>query len=131
MSREFGEDEVLISRVLRSVAAESPRRRSLPEARYFWLTARLIPNQAIQDRALKPMGILQVIAHVIVALCWAVVLTWKWSGIREWFAAPDLGARLMEAFAGAGPVSIPFLVFVGGLLCITTVVVMHSVFAED
>jgi hypothetical protein len=122
---------MLITRVLQKVAAEAPRRRGLPEARYLWLTAQLIPNRVVQDRALKPIGVLQVLAYIIVAGCWAVVLTWKWSNIKDWFHAPELGARLTEVASGSGSVPLSFLVIVGGLLCITSVVVMHSVLAEE
>lgn len=124
-------DVLLVSEVLKRVAEDSPRRRTLPEARYFWLTSQLMPNRAVQERALKPMSVLQVAAHTIVALCWAFIITWKWTTIKSWVGAPDLPGRVMDAALGAGAVPLSFLAIVGGLLCITTVVVLHSVFAEE
>ena len=131
MSKGRMNDEMLISAVLKRTAEDVPRRRDLPDPHYLWLTSQLMPNVAAQERALKPMGLLQIGAHTIVALCWAGVITWKWNAIRSWFDAPDAAARLLDAVFGAGSLPLSLIVLVGGLLCITTVVILHGVLAEE
>ncbi len=65
------------------------------------------------------------------AFCWAVLITWKWPNIRSWFNAPDALARSLDAVKGAGSVPLSSLVLVGGLPCITTLVILHNVLAEE
>ena len=124
-------DSMLISSVLKRVAAEAPRRRELPDAHHFWITSQLMPNRAVQERVSRPMGVLQVLAYTVVAICWAGLITWKWPQIQNWVQGPDVTGRLLDAASGAASVSFSMVFLVGGLLAITRVVIMHSVLAEE
>lgn len=124
-------DEMLVSSVLKRISAEAPRRRDLPDANYFWITWQLMPDRVDQERASKPMGFLQVLAYSIVAICWAALITWKWPQIQDWVKGPDIAGRLLEAASGSASVSFSMVFLVVGLLAITSVVIMHSVLAEE
>ena len=124
-------DSMLITSALKRVAEDAPRRRDLPEASYFWLTSQLMPNRVVEDRALKPLGILQIAAYSVVAICWALLITLKWPQIQNWVNGPDVATKLLDAARGAAPISFSMLFLVGGLLAITSVVILHNVFAEE
>lgn len=91
----------------------------------IYLKAQLLASRPRDQRELQPLHLLQHAAFAVVALAWAVLLTWKWDSIRS-FSVDD-------ALAGAigGAVLSPSLIaLVFALACVTILVSVHTALAE-
>src|SRR5206468_6181820 len=78
-------------------AAMPDREHLLPDPSVVWLKAQLLRNTAAADRAMIPMTSLQMTAYLVVAACWAGVLTWKWSAIELWLHRLSPGQFVLGA----------------------------------
>ena len=99
----------------------------------LWLKARLLQSNAAVERAALPITRLQIAAYLIIAACWAALLTWKSAALQLWINhfSPShvlLGATSAEATAS---LSVTALFAVIVLASATVGVAMHTILAEE
>ena len=109
------------------------RQHILPDPAVLWLKAKLLQTNAAVERASLPITRLQIAAYLIIAACWAALLTWKSSALQTWINhfSPGhviLGATGAEATAS---LSLSALLAVVILASATVGVAMHTILAEE
>ena len=74
------------------------REHILPDPAVLWLKARLLQSNAAVERAALPITRLQIAAYLIIAACWAALLTWKSAALQLWINhfSPDGRASCRE-----------------------------------
>ena len=63
-------------------AGINEREHILPDPAVLWLKARLLQSNAAVERASLPITRLQIAAYLIIAACWAALLTWKSAALQ-------------------------------------------------
>jgi hypothetical protein len=114
-------------------AGVDARQHILPDPAVLWLKAKLLQTSAAVERASLPITRLQIAAYLIIAACWAALLTWKSSALQAWINhfSPGhviLGAAGAEATASMS-ISVAFAVVI--LASATVGVAMHTILAEE
>ena len=109
------------------------REHILPDPAVLWLKARLLQSKAAVERASLPITRLQIAAYLIIAACWAALLTWKSAALQLWINrfSPThviLGATGADATASLS-VTVLFALIV--LASATVGVAMHTILAEE
>jgi hypothetical protein len=99
----------------------------------IWLKARLLQSKAAVERASMPITRLQIAAYLIIAACWAALLTWKSAALQLWINSLSpthvlLGATSANASA---TLSVTVLLAAIMLLSATVGVAMHTILAEE
>jgi hypothetical protein len=109
------------------------REHILPDPSVVWLKAQLLRDIAVADRATRPMNSIQMSAYLIVAACWAAVLTWKWDVIERWLHRLTPGRFVLGAStdAAASSISVTFLGALIVLSSVTIMVALHTILAEE
>jgi len=122
-----------ISPWMTSFAALPDREHILPDPSVVWLKAQLLRDIATADRATRPMTSLQTGAYLIVAACWAAVLTWKWEVIVVWLHRLSPGQFVIGAStdAAASSMSMTFLMALVVLASLTIMLALHTILAEE
>jgi hypothetical protein len=116
-----------------SFSGINEREHILPDPAVLWLKARLLQSNAAVERASLPITRLQIAAYLIIAACWAALLTWKSAALQVWINhfSPThviLGATGADATASLS-VTVLFAVIV--LASATVGVAMHTILAEE
>ena len=109
------------------------RTRTLPDPAVLWLKAKLMQSNTAVERAALPITRVQIAAYLIVAACWAALLTWKWSAIRAWVNSFAPG-RIIMASAGAQATATLSLTFFAVIIILgsaTVALAMHTILAEE
>jgi hypothetical protein len=109
------------------------REHILPDPAVLWLKARLLQSKTAVERASLPITRLQIAAYLIIAACWAALLTWKSAALQLWINhfSPThviLGATGADATASLS-VTVLFALIV--LASATVGVAMHTILAEE
>lgn len=104
-------------------ASFDERTHPLPDPSLLWLKARLLQNRAAVERVSLPITRLQIAAYIVVAACWAALLTWKSSAVEAW-----LSGRVL---LGSVPFSLTVVVIILMLASATVAVAMHTILAEE
>jgi len=109
------------------------REHILPDPAVLWLKAKLLQTSAAVERASLPITRLQIAAYLIIAACWAALLTWKSAALQAWInhLSPShmiLGAAGAEATASLSMSALFALVI---LASATVGVAMHTILAEE
>jgi hypothetical protein len=122
-----------ISPWMTSFAAMPDREHILPDPSVVWLKAQLLRDIATADRATRPMTSLQTGAYLVIAACWAAVLTWKWEVIVIWLHRLSPGQFIIGAStdATASSMSMTFLMALVVLASLTIMVALHTILAEE
>jgi hypothetical protein len=122
-----------VSPWIASFAAMPDREHILPDPSVVWLKAQLLRDMAVADRATRPMNSIQMSAYLIVAACWAAVLTWKWDVIERWLHRLTPGRFVLGAStdAAASSISVTFLGALIVLSSVTIMVALHTILAEE
>jgi hypothetical protein len=109
------------------------REHILPDPAVLWLKAKLMQSNATMQRASVPMTRLQVAAHLVVAACWASLLTWKWSAIQAWVISLTPSNMVLSSASAHATASLSGSVFaaVVVLSSATVFVAMHTILAEE
>jgi hypothetical protein len=114
-------------------AAMPDREHLLPDPQVVWLKAQLLRNVAAAERATRPMTTLQMSAYLVIAACWAAVLTWKWDVLSRWMHRLTPGQFVIgtSTDAATASLSITFLVALVVLSSLTIMVALHTILAEE
>lgn len=104
-------------------ASFDDRTHALPDPALLWLKARLMQNRAAVERVSLPITRAQIAAYVVVAACWAALLTWKSAALESWIG----GKMLLTSL----PFSLSVVVTVLMLASATVVLAMHTILAEE
>ena len=117
-------------------AAIDDRQHILPNPSIVWLKAQLLQQTRTVERAARPMNAVQIAAYVIVATCWAGLLTWKWKAIEAWFGTLEpsrifLAASGANASANAASLTLTFFLIVALLTSATVMLALHTILAEE
>ena len=109
------------------------REHILPDPAVLWLKARLLQSNVAVERSSLPITRLQIAAYLIIAACWAALLTWKSAALQLWINrfSPThviLGATGADATASLS-VTVLFAVIV--LSSATVGIAMHTILAEE
>ena len=114
-------------------AAMPDREHLLPDPSVVWVKAQLLRNTAYAERATRPMTTLQMSAYLVIAACWAAVLTWKWDVLSRWLHRLTPGQFVLGATtdAASASFSIAFLVALLVLSSLTIMVALHTILAEE
>ena len=73
-------------------------REPLPDAKIVWLRAQIAGETARRDRVLAPVMLARILVQVIIGVCSAGWLFWKW---------PEIGSALTRLVATLYPVPLP------------------------
>ena len=108
------------------------REHILPDPAVLWLKARLLQSNAAVERASLPITRLQIAAYLIIAACWAALLTWKSAALQLWINRFSPTHVILGA-AGAETTSLSLgVLFAIAILASATVgVAMHTILAEE
>jgi hypothetical protein len=109
------------------------REHILPDPAVLWLKAKLLRSTSAVERAALPITRLQIASYLIIAACWAALLTWKSSSLQAWINhfSPShmiLGAAGAETSAS---LSLGVLFAIVLLASATVGVAMHTILAEE
>jgi hypothetical protein len=112
------------------LSAIDERQHILPDPAVLWLKSRLLQNRIAVDRAAMPITQLQIAAYLIIAACWATLLTWKSAALQSWIA--HLPGRFILGASGASA-AMPLTIVVAliALSSATVAVAMHTILAEE
>ena len=117
---------------LTQFASLDDREHLLPDPSIVWLKAKLLRDAVAAERVARPMTIVQMSAYVIVAACWAALLTWKWGAIQEWLLRfTPTGFLQGISGSGATQLSMTFFATVFVLSSATVMLALHTILAED
>lgn len=114
-------------------AAMPDREHMLPDPSVVWLKAQLLRNTAVAERVTRPMTTVQMSAYLVIAACWAAVMTWKWDVLSRWIHRLTPGALVIgtSTDAATAQFSITFLVALVILASLTIMVALHTILAEE
>ena len=115
-------------------AALPDREHPLPDPSVVWLKAQLLRDIATADRATRPMTSIQMASYLVVAACWAAVLTWKWEAINQWLHRLSPSKFVIGAstdVAASATISFTFVIALIVLASITIMVALHTILAEE
>lgn len=118
---------------MQQFAAIDDRSRVLPDPSVIWLKARVLQTAKAVERASRPITTVQIASYVVVAACWAGLLTWKAAALQAWLSA-FRPSNVMLGAAGAqqaASLSMSFLMMLIVLGCATVMLAMHAIFAEE
>jgi hypothetical protein len=115
-----------------SFSGINEREHILPDPAVLWLKARLLQSNAAVERASLPITRLQIAAYLIIAACWAALLTWKSAALQVWINRFSPGHLILSAGTNAtASLSVTVLVAVIVLASATVGVAMHTILAEE
>ena len=109
------------------------REHILPDPAVLWLKARLLQSSSAVERAGLPITRLQIAAYLIIAACWAALLTWKSNALQALINRLSPGHIILGA-AGAettSSLSLTALVAILLLASATVGIAMHTILAEE
>jgi hypothetical protein len=118
---------------MNSFSGINEREHILPDPAVLWLKARLLQSNAAVERASLPITRLQIAAYLIIAACWAALLTWKSAALQLWINHLSPGHMILNA-GGANTtasLSVTVLFAVIALASATVGVAMHTILAEE
>jgi hypothetical protein len=109
------------------------REHILPDPAVLWLKAKLLGTSAAVARAGLPITRLQIAAYLIIAACWAALLTWKSSALQLWINHFSPGHMILGATGAETTTSLSLgVLFAIAILASATVgVAMHTILAEE
>jgi hypothetical protein len=115
-----------------SFSGINEREHILPDPAVLWLKARLLQSNAAVERASLPITRLQIAAYLIIAACWAALLTWKSAALQVWISHLSPGHLILSAGTNAtASLSVTVLFAVIVLASATVGVAMHTILAEE
>lgn len=114
-------------------ASMEDREHILPDPSIIWLKAQLLEGRIAAERVSRPVTQIQMVAYVIVAGCWAALLTWKWNALEQWFGSimPSHFVLGGASYAAAPSLSASFFVTILVLASLTMALALHTILAED
>jgi len=109
------------------------REHILPDPAVLWLKAKLLQSKAVVERASLPITRLQIAAYLVIAACWAALLTWKSSALQLWISHFSPGHMVLGTTGAEATRSLSLgVLFVVVMLASATVgVAMHTILAEE
>lgn len=109
------------------------RTHILPDPSVLWLKARLLQSSTAVQRAALPITRLQIASYLIIAACWAALLTWKSSALQAWINRLSPSHMILGAAGAETSTSLSLTVlFAIVILASATVgVAMHTILAEE
>jgi hypothetical protein len=116
-----------------SFSGINEREHILPDPAVLWLKARLLRTSAAVERASLPITRLQIAAYLIIAACWAALLTWKSAALQVWINRLSPGHLILNAASAnaTASLSVTVLFAVIVLASATVGVAMHTILAEE
>lgn len=109
------------------------RTHILPDPSVLWLKAKLLQSTAAVQRAALPITRLQIASYLIIAACWAALLTWKSSALQAWINHLSPGHMILGASGAetSSSLSLSVLFAIVLLASATVGVAMHTILAEE
>jgi hypothetical protein len=115
-----------------SFSALDEREHILPDPVVLWLKAKLLRSTAAVEQAAMPITRLQIAAYLIIAACWAALLTWKSSALQVWINHLSPGHVVFgSAASSSASLSLSVLFALIVLATATLGVAMHTILAEE
>lgn len=123
-----------VAKWMAEFARHDDREHILPDPSVVWLKAQLLRQHTTVELASRPMHMLQIAAYMIVAACWAALLTWKWAAVEEWMLTLSprhfiTGAATLGG--GSSSLSMTFFAIVIVLSSLTVMLALHTILAEE
>jgi hypothetical protein len=114
-----------------SFAGIDEREHILPDPAVLWLKARLLQSKVAVERASLPITRLQIAAYLIIAACWAALLTWKSAALQLWINRFSPTHVILGATDASASLSVTVLFALLILGSATVGVAMHTILAEE
>ena len=108
----------------------SDRERQLPDPQIVWLKAQLLQGSADIARVSRPLNFLQLVAYLVVAGCWAALLTWKWETVEQWIKGLTPTGMVQNVATGQS-LSMSFFALLIVLAMGTVSLALHTILAEE
>jgi hypothetical protein len=116
------------------MAGDDAREHALPDPSIIWLKAQLLRTTTTVERVARPITSMQIASYLIVAACWAALLTWKWNALQAWIESLTPRHILLgpaAAPAGSASLSGAFFLAVILLASATVMVALQTILAEE
>lgn len=127
---EVCRDAVLVDEWMTALASAPLEERVLPDPTIIILKAQLMQQKSAFVSLAAAMSWGQTIGFGVLALCWALLLSWKWAAVEALVAA--FGSRGMAwSAATAFAAQMPFVLTVVLLACATVAMAFQSVLLEE
>ena len=107
------------------------RERILPDPAVLWFKAKLMQSNSMMHRVALPITRLQIGAYLIVAACWAAMLTWKWPAIQNWVNSIKPSQMILASSGAQASLSMSFFAAIIVLSSATVLLAMQTILAED
>ena len=104
---------------------------SLPAPSILWIKAQLLQQQETGARLTQRMQLLQALPLGLIAVLWAIVLSWKWTSVYPALQHFSLKHVLSSSALGANPLPMSVVMLFAVMIGLTVVVSLHGVFAEE
>jgi hypothetical protein len=102
----------------------------LPDPSLIWLKAQLMSQGKELERATSSFSVVQSLGFAVLAIAWAVLLSWKWKDLSSLLDSLQPG-EFIFAIYHSPVLTLPFLTTAVLLLCATVAFAAHSVLAEE
>jgi hypothetical protein len=120
-----------VSPWMQRFANTGDREHRLPDASIVFLKARLMQGSIELRRASRPMDVVQMLAYLVVAGGWAMLLTWKWKAVELWLKGFTPTGILIPGSARSDSLSMSFFAIVIVLASMTVMLALHTIMAEE
>lgn len=127
---EVCRDAVVVNDWMARLASFPVEEAALPNPTVILLKAQLLQQSSTLGALAQAMSWGQAIAFGVLAACWGVLLTWKWSAIEAFANAVQTSGMLLTALSGAAS-QMPLLLTIVVLSCATVAMAFQSVLFED
>jgi hypothetical protein len=103
---------------------------ALPDGSVIWLKAQLMQQDRTLVSIVQSSSLWQTVGFIVVALAWAITITWKWSAVELLFKTFE-GSVSFASVANSPLLSLPFITTIAVLACATVGMAVQSVLMED
>ena len=117
---------------MRELDGVDEREHRLPDPSMIWLKAQILRSSVTADRVSRPITSMQIAAYLIVAACWAALLTWKWNALQAWIDSLTPSRIILgNAVTTSASLSASFFVAVIVLASATVMVALQTILADE
>ena len=125
------QEVVQVSRWMQRLAEITLEPLPLPDPGLILLRCRLLQKRAAAQRVMRPLEIFHKVAYAVTALTLTAWLFGKRSQIEVWLSSLDDHWLKAWSLTGSIALSFPLVSLIAGLCCITVIVTIYNVLAQE
>ena len=125
------QEVVQVSGWMQKLAEITQEPLSLPDPGLILLRSRLLRKRAAAQQVMWPIEIFHKVAYGVIALTLTAWLLGKRSQIEVWLSNLDHHWLKAWSLTGMTALSVPLLLLIGGLFCITLIATIYNALAQE